>query len=497
MTRSQLSMWKTLFQQHLSPEPTLQGRLRTMVVRAILDGVLGPGTILPSSRKLAALLKISRNTVTLVYQHLADQAYIEVKPRSGYMVSANAAPKLEKEECVSNQQNAPNWDQRLPRKLWTLPNIRKPTNWQDYPYPFIYGQFDAALFPSREWRECVTQALRATAVRDWACDRIDQDDPQLIEQVQQRILPARGIWASKEEILITAGAQQANFILSEVLLGANTVLGLEEPGYPDVRNIFSSHGAVIKPLKLDADGIDLGNHFKGCDYVYVTPSHQCPTTIAMTQQRRFDLLEVATRNDFVIIEDDYDSELNFVSEPSRAIKSLDKDGRVIYVGSLSKTVAPGLRVGFMVADPALIREARASRRLMMRHPPTNNERALALFLSLGHHDMLIRRLTKAYDQRLALLGEAVRRYLPQWRFQAPNGGSALWLQAPKGTSVDRLAEVALEAGVVIEAGSIFFSKPKSAFAQRHARLGVASIPQTHIEDGIRLLADTHKRNLQL
>jgi DNA-binding transcriptional MocR family regulator len=111
--------------------------------------------------------------------------------------------------------------------------------------------------------------------------------------------------------------------------------------------------------------------------------------------------------------------------------------------------------------------------------------------------MLIRRLTKAYDQRLALLGEAVRRYLPQWRFQAPNGGSALWLQAPKGTSVDRLAEVALEAGVVIEAGSIFFSKPKSAFAQRHARLGVASIPQTHIEDGIRLLADTHKRNLHL
>ena len=493
MPRSQISMWKTLFQQQPMQEPTLQGRLRTMVVRAILDGVLAPGTVLPSSRELASLLKISRNTVTLVYQHLADQAYIEAKPRSGYQVCVNVLPQPGVKDAAPHKLHAPNWQQRLPRKLWALPNIRKPTNWQDYPYPFIYGQFDTSLFPAREWRECVTQALRATAVRDWACDRIDQDDVRLIEQVQQRILPARGIWASKDEILITAGAQQANFILAEVLFGGNTVLGLEEPGYPDVRNIYSSHGASIKPLKLDAQGIDLASDFRGCDYIYVTPSHQCPTTLAMPEERRTALLDLARRNDFVIIEDDYDSELNFVSEPQRALKSLDKDGRVIYVGSLSKTIAPGLRVGFMVADPALIREARASRRLMMRHPPTNNERALALFLSLGHHDMLIRRLTKSYDHRLALLGEAVRRHMPQWQFQAPNGGSALWLQGPPGTQADHLAVAALDAGVVIESGSIFFSKPKGAYAQRHVRLGVASIHESQIADGIRLLADTCKR----
>lgn len=488
MPRTQLFMWKTLFQQHASDELTLQVRLRTMIVRAILDGILTPGAVLPSSRELATLLKVSRNTVTLAYQHLADQAYIEAKPRSGYQVTVKAAPKIDAERSALAQLHAPDWQQRLPRQLWTLPNIRKPRNWQDYPYPFIYGQFDASLFPAREWRECAIQALRATAVRDWACDRIDQDDAQLVAQIQQRILPARGIWVSKEEILVTAGAQQANYILADVLFGHNTVLGLEEPGYPDVRNIYSSHGAVIKPLKLDGSGLDLRSDFSACDYLYVTPSHQCPTTMAMPENKREFLLQSAIRNDFVIIEDDYDSELNFDSQPLRALKSMDKDGRVIYVGSLSKTIAPGLRVGFMVADPELIREARAARRLMMRHLPTNNERALALFLSLGHHDMLIRRLTTAYDRRLGVLAKALSRDLPQWKFKAPQGGSALWIEGPAGLSMNALAERALDLGVVVEPGNIFFDRPQSKNALRHLRMGVASINESVIEAGVSLLA---------
>ena len=486
MPRTQLTMWKTLFAHHPTHEPTLQGRLRTMIVRSILDGVLTPGTVLPSQRALSQLLGISRNTVTLAYQHLADQAYLEARPRSGYRVSAHAAAHPVAGASAQANGQAPDWGRRLPRKLWALPHIRKPTNWQDYPYPFIYGQFDASLFPAREWRECVSGALQATAVRDWAVDRIDQDDDRLVEQIQQRILPARGIWVSKEEILVTAGAQQANYILAEILLSPDTELGLEEPGYPDVRNIYCSRGAVIRPLKVGDEGLHLQGPFR--DYLYITPSHQCPTTVTMPEVRRRALLDMAIQDDFVIIEDDYDSELNFDSPPSRALKSLDPGGRVIYVGSLSKTIAPGLRVGFMVADPALIREARAARRLMMRHPPTNNERALALFLSLGHHDMLIRRLTKAYDRRLAVLGDSVRRHLPDWHFTAPGGGSALWVRGPVGLSMDRVAQAALTEGVVIEPGGIFFSKPRSQFAQRHARLGVASIQESLIPAGIQRLA---------
>lgn len=484
-------MWTTLFSHQTTHEPTLQGRLRTLIVRSILDGILTPGAVLPSSRELSKLLGISRNTVTLAYQHLADQAYLEVRPRSGWRVSHKAA--IQPKQDIEQQTIAtpPDWSKRLPRKLWTLPNIRKPANWQDYPYPFIYGQFDASLFPAREWRECVIGALRATAVHDWAIDRIDQDDSRLVEQIQQRTLPARGIWVSKEEILVTAGAQQANYILAEILFSPGIGLGLEEPGYPDVRNIYSSRGATVYPLKVGPEGVDLHGPFK--DYVYVTPSHQCPTTVTMPEENRRRLLEMAIREDFVIIEDDYDSELNFDRLPVRALKSMDQSGRVIYVGSLSKTIAPGLRVGFMVAAPALIREARAARRLMNRHPPTNNERALALFLSLGHHDMLIRRLTKAYERRLAALSEAMRYHLKDWRFSSPTGGSALWVQAPPGVSMNQVAREALTLGVVIEPGGIFFSRPHSHLAQRHARLGVASIQESLIPSGIQRLAEAARR----
>lgn len=493
MGRKQFSMWKALFAQHQGADTTLQGRVRTMVVRAILDGVLTPGMVLPSSRGLASLLGVSRNTVTLAYQHLVDQSYIEPHDRSCYQVSAKATPVPSAASAPPARALAPDWTRRLARQLSRLANIHKPRNWQDYPFPFIYGQFDSSLFPAREWRECAIQALRATAVRDWACDRIDQDDAQLIEQIQQRVLPARGIWVGRDEVLITAGAQQANYILAEVLFGSSTVLGLEEPGYPDVRNIYSSRGARVRPLPLDAQGMVIGKALAGCDYVYVTPSHQCPTTVTMPESRRRELLEAARRQDFVLIEDDYDSELNFEDRPAPALKSLDREGRVIYVGSLSKTIAPGLRVGYMVADAQLIHEARAARRLMMRHPPTNNERALALFLSLGHHDMLIRRLTKAYDHRLSVLAAALAEQLPDWRFVPPQGGSALWIEGPRGLSMNALTDAALREGVVVEPGNIFFDRPASPQAMRHLRMGVGSIHESAIPEGVARLARAARR----
>ena len=484
-------MWKALFSQIPIHEPTLQARLRTMIVKAILDGVITPGTVLPSSRALSDLLQVSRNTVSLVYQHLADQQYLQARARSGYVVQASAAlHALQPSPAQASNPPASTvaWQSRFRKLLSELSNISKPANWQDYPFPFIYGQFDSSLFPAREWRECATQALRATAVRDWASDRIDQDDEQLIQQIQQRVLPTRGIWVSKEEILVTAGAQQANYILAEILFDAQTVLGLEEPGYPDVRNIYSSHGAVIHPIQVHEQGLDISSDLSHCDYVYVTPSHQCPTAVTMPEEQRLKLVEAAASKDFVIIEDDYDSDLNFDSRPSRALKSLDTRGRVIYVGSLSKTIAPGLRAGYMVADPALIREARSARRLMMRHPPMNNERTLALFLSLGHYDMLLRRLTKTYNHRLHCLAESLQRVLPQWRFAKPLGGSSLWVQGPEHCSMTVLAKNALAQGVIIEPGNIFFNNPHSPFAARHARLGVASIHESKIDAGIRQLA---------
>ena len=150
------------------------------------------------------------------------------------------------------------------------------------------------------------------------------------------------------------------------------------------------------------------------DFVFVTPSHHCPTMVPLSAERRQDLLARAQQFNQIIIEDGYDSQL-IDEAPQQALKSLDRSGRVVYVGSMSKTLAPGLRLGYIVASADLITELRALRRFMLRHPPANNQRAVALFLSLGHHEALVRRLSAAFDERRKRLIQAISAFLPEWR----------------------------------------------------------------------------------
>src|SRR5690606_18419439 len=194
-------------------------------------------------------------------------------------------------------------------------------------------------------------------------------------------------------------AQHALYLLGSLLVDRSTTVGVESPGYCDARNIFALKTAKTVALPVDGDGLVIGPELESCDYVYTTPSHQFPTTATLTRERRRALLARAAACDLVVIEDDYESEINHLGTPSPALKSLDRDGRVVFVASLSKTLAPGLRLGYMVGPRELIREARALRRLMLRHPPANNQRTVALFLARGHHDSLMRRLSHAYRDR--------------------------------------------------------------------------------------------------
>ena len=222
--------------------------------------------------------------------------------------------------------------------------------------------------------------------------------------------------------------------------------------------------------------------------MFATPSHQYPTTVTMPLERRMALLKKAREKDFLIIEDDYEFETNYVNEPCPALKSLDDDGRVIYVGSLSKTLFPGLRLGFMVGPKNLIAEARALRRLMVRHPPNNNQRAAALFLSLGHHDTLIRRLHKAYRSRWEVMGKALNDHLPNASRSPSFGGTAYWVNGPARMDSEVLAAAAIQKGIFIEPMRITFAgadKPKN-----HFRLAFSSIDESKIEPGIKLLAET-------
>jgi GntR family transcriptional regulator/MocR family aminotransferase len=482
-------MWDRLFRISRDRKISYQRQLREMIVSAILDDKLPLEIPLPSSRELARHLGIARNTVVLAYQQLIDEGYLVARERSGYYIDKTMLDGRVRVEPLifDGEHSPPDWQRHIKFRPSQQRNIVKPVDWKKYPYPFLFGQLDPALFPVADWRECCRQALSVSDIEDVTPDRIDIDDPLLIEQIQARILPRRGVWAARDEILITMGAQQALYILADLLIGKGTRVGMENPGYPDARNIFELKSPQMVSLTVDDHGVVVNSDLCSCEFVYVTPSHQSPTTVTMPLARREQLLKQAEQNDMLIVEDDYESEINFVGDPTPALKSLDASERVIYVGSLSKTLAPGLRLGYMVAPRPLIDEARALRRLMVRHPPANNQRIVALFLSMGHHDSLIHRLSETYKNRWQVMGEALNRHLPESSRIPSFGGTSYWVEGPAGLDTRELKERARAMGILIESGDICFMQNNPP--QNFIRLGYSSISAKQIEPGIRKLAE--------
>ena len=482
-------MWLRLFRRFEGRSPTLQGQLRDMLVHAVMEGFLAPGAALPASRVLAQALSLSRTTVTLALQALADKGLVVSRPRSGLFVAdafPAVLPAARRSADAGVAAGVVGWRERLVLQPSAQRNIQKPLDWQRQPYPFIYGQFDASLFPFRDWRACTLELLQARSVRQWAPDHIDRDDDALVDQIHNRLLPARGIWADRDEILVTNGAQQATFLLSMLLVGAKTRVGIEDPGYPDARNTFALRTRHLQALPVDAGGLVLGASVSRCDYVYVTPSHQCPTTVTLPLERRQQLLALAARDNFVVIEDDHESELNFSGQPTAALKSLDNGQRVIYLGSLSKTLAHGLRLGYLVAPAELVRELRALRRLVVRHVATNNQQVAANFIAHGHHEAYVRRLNLAYRERSRAVHDALRRHAPMLAAVTARGGSAVWVTGPAALDGRVLAAGLFQSGVVVEPGDVFYATGRQHCNQ--LRIGYSSIAVDRIDAGIRLLA---------
>ncbi|WP_439134620.1 PLP-dependent aminotransferase family protein [Pseudomaricurvus sp.] len=499
-------MLEQLIHLDKSSDDNLKQQIRKALAVAILDGHIPLDKPIPSSRKLSQALSVSRQTVMFAYEDLVEDGYIIARERRGYFVNPSildgrakldnrreVASKSDQTEQSEIDSRAPDWSDRFASHPSQQRNIDKPSDWQRYEYPFLSGQIDPKTFPLAEWRECSKQALSVLAVRDWTGDCMDADDPILIEQIRSRVLPRRGIWAKPEEILITVGTQHSLYLLSTLLAKPGRKMAMENPGYPDARNIFSLHFGETVPQPVDNYGLVLGDSLRECDYVYTTPSHHWPTSVTMPIERRKELLALAEEDDLVIIEDDYEIETNYIDDPLPALKSLDSSGRVIYMSSLSKVLAPGLRIGFMVAPAPLIEEVRVLRRLMMRHPPMNNQRMTALFLARGHYDALLKRLWRKYKRNWSKITRAIERYIPSNQQRPVFGGTTCWVRGPEGLDCHELRRVAAERGILLELGDIAFNEradgqgeppPKNYF-----RLGFTVIPEDKIEPGIQLIAE--------
>lgn len=482
--------WARLFEL---PEPAalpLQARLRLSVVQAILDGRLDAGAPLPSSRELAALLGISRNTVTAAYLQLIDEGFLQARPRSGVFVAAGARPlaplAAEPLTGISGQPGRPpDWPARVRRSQAGRPTLAKVEDWRSYPYPFVYGSFDNELFPTEDFRECCTRSLARSHLARWAPDLESDDLPDLVEQIRTRLLTRRGVFALKEEIIVTVGTQHAYSLLAEALFDETTRVGLEVPGHPHARNSFALRTPRFVDVAVDGDGLVV-DALPAVDYLFVTPSHQSPTTATLTLERRQWLLRKAELQDFVLIEDDYESENLHAGAPMPALKSLDRSGRVIYIGSVSKNLSPALRLGYIVAPRELVAELRLVRHAMLRHPSAFLQHAYALFLSLGHHESHARKVNVSMRERLAVAAEALRSCLPDFEFTPPQGGASIWVRAPAWVDGAELAAMARAQGVLIEAGNVFFPRPP--YPCPFFRLRFSSMSSARIAAGIRALA---------
>ncbi len=482
-------MREILFTLDRNAKKSLQAQIREFLVAAILEGHLKPGEKMPSTRRMSEQLRVSRNTVVLVFQGLTDDGYLRASERSGYYVAETMMTTAPVFGGVTIRQNEDkvDWQQWILKNPTLQRNIAKPHNWQAAPYPFVYGQPDPNLFPIADWRDCAYKVVGKKWLDAWSADTPENDDEMLVDQIRARILPRRGILVSDDQILVTMGAQMALYLVASLLVNSSTRVAIEEPGYSDVRNIFGLRTQNIISVPVDNKGLPVDQRLQQADIVYTTPSHQFPTTVTMPLSRRLELLKAVGGNDGLILEDDYELETNYQGKPVPALKSLDRDGRVIYVGSFSKTLFPGLRLGFMVASRELISEARALRRLMVRHPPPNNQRITAFFLSLGYYDVHLQRLHRAYHQRWQAMNDCLEN-TEIFSSDAPGfGGTSFWVRGPNDLNTEHLAKRALDAGIVIEPGGVYFSenpRPKNYF-----RLGFSSISAERIEPGIRKLSD--------
>jgi GntR family transcriptional regulator/MocR family aminotransferase len=469
----------------------LQNQIRQKIVDGIINGAFPPGMKLPSSRKLSQQLDVARNTVVAAYQQLIADGYLVSKQRSGIFVNEKmleARVGAASKASVAGMTRATPWLLHEPEEQTRGQDLQHLPNWSRYPYAFIDGKFDSTLFPLTEWREASRLSLSVVDSTEWSTGSGDADDPMLLNEIRTKILTRRGIQARSDQILITMGTQNSLYLISQLLANENTRAAIEEPGNFFMRDLLRRRGATVLPQEVDDDGILVTENLGKADIVYVSPSHQIPKAITMPLDRRQALMEAAHRDNLVIIEDDYECETSYMNHPLPALRSMDTDGRVIYVASFSNVLAPGLRLGFIVANSEFIQRARLLRREIFDHPPLNNQRAIAFFLSLGHYDALMLRLGRVLRERRNELGRALNnmRGIPM-EISPEVGGTTYWVRTPIDFDVANLAAEAERHGILIESVSRYYDVQENA--ENCFRMGVTSLVVDKIRPGVERLVE--------
>lgn len=461
----------------LSGRGDLAARIYRQLLEAILDGRLLAGEQLPPSRELARQLEVSRNTVAVAYERLTAEGFCEGRVGAGTFVTARSG-------AATGSRRAPVGDALQPLRVWESVDVRLGTEPAAVPFDFSVGIPDVRLFPFDSWRQLLSREYRPSMVRS-AGYGDPAGHPGLRAEIARYVGVSRSVRAGASDVLVTHGAQQAFDVIGRVLVSPRSVVAVEEPGYPPARELFRSLGARVVGVPVDASGISIEALPSSARLVYVTPSHQFPTGTPMSLERRSALLDWANRRNAVIVEDDYDSEFRYSDRPLEPLQSIDRGGRVIYVGSFSKTLLPMLRLGFLVAPASLQPALRKAKQLTDWHTETPLQAALARFIAEGLLGRHVRKATKEYAARRSQIVSGLEHYLGPWLAPVPSAaGLHVCARLRRPASLSDVVAKALEAGVRVETlASYCMGKPEQGLV-----MGYGAIAPDRIERGLRRLA---------
>ncbi|MGF1636509.1 MAG: PLP-dependent aminotransferase family protein [Cyclobacteriaceae bacterium] len=457
----------------------------------IKQGIVKPGQKLPGSRTMAELLLLNRNTITLALEELQAQGWIVIKNKSGAYVN-DALPE------IRLQQPAANIETNLPEQKFDLEinELLLPPQVSSCRLQFNDGEPDIRLSPLNELGREYHRLLKKTGYKHLFSYNYAEGDPELRKVIAGQLNEFRGFDISEENVFITRGSIMAIYLLSRVCLKPGDKVAIAELNYMTGNLCFENTGAKLIRVPLDEKGMqteELENilaHEK-IRLLYITSHHQHPTTVCLAPERRLHLYELAKKHSFLIIEDDYDFDYHYKHKPTLPIAGLDKQGLVAYIGSYSKIIYPGIRLGYLVASPHIIKELVKYRRIVDRQGDHLLERAIANLFKDGTMQRYLRKSIKIYEKRkeffCAILEEEFKPYLD---FTEPEGGMAVWVKFKNGYDLEEISKRCAEQQLSISSG-VFYDPPGKR--NNACRLGFVHMNEIELREACDILLETFRK----
>ncbi len=452
--------------------------------QAILRGTIQSREQLPSTRELAEQLHISRTVVLLAYEHLLAEGFVAGRGGSGtYVAEGIGTPRTHLRAS------------RAKLKLSRFGTAAEAAAWQvDLPgtqaaplrCDFAFGQSDVELFPFEMWRRILLRQARKARLRDLDYGPA-AGSVALREAISVHLRRSRAVMCDASQVIVVSGSQQALDLISRVLIERGDRVAIENPSYQGTREILRTAGARLLPVRVDRDGLNPAALPDNARIAFVTPSHQFPTGAILSLTRRMALLDWARRTGALIVEDDYDGEFRYEEQPLESLQGLDSEGRVIYIGTFSRTVFSALRIGYLIVPTSLISAFTSAKWLSDRHTATLEQETLAEFIATGMYERHLRRVRRKNAANRRALLDAIREFLGD-RVEVTGDGSGahvvLWPR--KRISENGVIKAAAARGVGVYGISRYYVTRTS---KRGLVLGYSRISSGGIREGIRRLSE--------